>query len=67
MKVLAVLLLVSVALGQPGDLSKMPPRLAEFFKKNFGTPGSGEKPPPREEVSYTLVQKNDKFEVHRHT
>ncbi|KAF0302280.1 Heme-binding protein 1 [Amphibalanus amphitrite] len=62
MKLLPVLLLVVCgALAKPGDLSKMPPRLAEFFKKNFGTPG-GAKPPAREEVSYTLVEKNDKFE-----
>ena len=62
MKLLAVLLLVSGALAQPGDLSKMNPKLAEFFKKNFGAPG-GEKPPPREEVTFTLVEKTDKFEV----
>ena len=64
MKLQAALLLLvcGCALAAPsGDLAKMPPQLAEFFKKNFGTPG--QEAPPREEVTYTLVEKTDKFEV----
>ncbi|XP_037080454.1 heme-binding protein 2-like [Pollicipes pollicipes] len=68
MKLLLTVLTLSAAgaLAMPDEPAasvpkKLPASIIEIFKNRFGS-GQPGKPAQREEVSYTLIQKNDKFE-----